>query len=285
MKVLSLGWGVQSFTLAAMVALGELEPIDYAIHADTTHESQLTYEFAKRWTPWLEERGVKVITVINPTGGIWEIFKRLGQTHIPAYTKATNAAVKLVKEVDYSWDENGDEIEIETGRMIEVIPNSDGQLNRSCTHRWKIVPMRRWLQLNRNGLPVEQWIGISLDEFQRMKDSDVKYITNRWPLIEKKMTRRDCENWLKSHGIEVPPKSACTFCPYHNTAEWRRIKTNSYDWKETTEVDNALRKVRPPYDLFVHPSRKPLEEVDFRTEQEKGQLSLWDQECTGLCGV
>jgi hypothetical protein len=27
MKILSLGWGVQSFTLAAMVALGELPPI------------------------------------------------------------------------------------------------------------------------------------------------------------------------------------------------------------------------------------------------------------------
>ena len=33
MKIISLGWGVQSFTLAAMVALGELEPVDFAIHA------------------------------------------------------------------------------------------------------------------------------------------------------------------------------------------------------------------------------------------------------------
>jgi len=39
MKSLSLGWGVQSFTLAAMVALGDLEPVDVAIHADTTHEA------------------------------------------------------------------------------------------------------------------------------------------------------------------------------------------------------------------------------------------------------
>jgi hypothetical protein len=31
---ISLGWGVQSFTLAAMVALGELPPVDVAIHAD-----------------------------------------------------------------------------------------------------------------------------------------------------------------------------------------------------------------------------------------------------------
>ncbi len=65
MKIISLGWGVQSFTLAAMVALGELEPVDAAVHADTTHESILTYQFAERWTPWLVERGVKVVKVVG----------------------------------------------------------------------------------------------------------------------------------------------------------------------------------------------------------------------------
>ena len=36
---LSLGWGVQSWTIAAMAALEELPPIDLAIHADTGHEA------------------------------------------------------------------------------------------------------------------------------------------------------------------------------------------------------------------------------------------------------
>jgi 3'-phosphoadenosine 5'-phosphosulfate sulfotransferase (PAPS reductase)/FAD synthetase len=248
MKVISLGWGVQSFTLAAMVALGELEPVDYAIHADTTHESSLTYDFAKRWAPWLEENGVKVITVVNRAS-------ELGQkavVDIPAFT---------------------------------LSDRGNGQIRRQCTQDWKIAPMRRWLQKNRNGEPIEQWLGISLDEFQRMKDSDVKYITHRWPLIEMKMTRADCEKWLEAHGLEIPPRSACTFCPYHNTEEWRRIKNNPDDWREAVEVDQAIRKARPPYDLFVHPARKPLEEVDLRTETEKGQLSLWDEECEGVCGI
>lgn len=70
MKIISLGWGVQSFTLAAMVALGELEPVQAALHADTTFESQLTYQFAERWTGWLEERGVKVVTVRDETNKI-----------------------------------------------------------------------------------------------------------------------------------------------------------------------------------------------------------------------
>lgn len=51
MIAISLGWGVQSFTLAAMSALGELPAVDVAIHADTTHEASGTYAFAARWTP------------------------------------------------------------------------------------------------------------------------------------------------------------------------------------------------------------------------------------------
>lgn len=250
MIAISLGWGVQSFTLAAMSALGELDPVDVAIHADTTHESKLTYEFAARWTPWLEERGVRVVTVSDPEQSAnVTTFK----TDIPAFT----------------------------------VDNSDnsGMLRRQCTHRWKINPMRKWLQDNRNGATVEQWLGISLDEFQRMKDSDRKYIQHRWPLIERRMTRLDCMTWLDRHGIEIPPKSACTFCPFHSTAEWRRVKNTPEDWEKAVAVDEAIRSVRPPYDLFLHPSRIPLVDVDLRGEADRGQLSLWDAECSGVCGV
>ena len=52
---LSLGWGVQSFTIAAMAVLKEIAPIDLAVHADTGHEAQGTYDHARRWTAWLEE--------------------------------------------------------------------------------------------------------------------------------------------------------------------------------------------------------------------------------------
>ena len=48
LRVLSLGWGVQSWTLAAMAALGEIEPIDFAIHSDTRHEASGTYAHAEK---------------------------------------------------------------------------------------------------------------------------------------------------------------------------------------------------------------------------------------------
>jgi hypothetical protein len=235
-----------------MVALGEIEPVDAAIHADTTREASGTYAFAARWTPWLEAHGVRVVTVY-PNKPELRIVDQWGGAFIPAYTI-------------------GDGVH--------------GQIRRQCTGDWKIAPIRRWLQANRQGQPVEQWIGISLDEYQRMKDSDVKYISHRWPLIERRMTRGDCVNWLERHGLEVPPKSACVFCPYHDTRAWHDMKaTGNGDWRKAVGVDEAIRKARPPYDLFLHPARVPLADVDFSTAEERGQLSLWNEECSGMCGV
>lgn len=247
---ISLGWGVQSFTLAAMVALGELPPVDVAIHADTAHERSDTYAFAEKWTPWLVERGVNVATVRNDDTGIINSY---GGVMIPGFMS---------------------------------MGINTGMFSRQCTDNWKRAPIRRYLQANRAGKPVEQWIGISLDEALRMKESNVKYVTHRWPLIEKRMTRGACIQWLKAHGLDVPPKSSCVFCPYHDTRSWQELKARGgADWEQAVKADEAIRKVRPPYDLFVHPARKPLTEIDLRADEQRGQMSLWDEECSGLCGV
>lgn len=246
--IISNGWGVQTFTLAAMAALGEIEKPDAIVHADTTHESVLTYDFAERWTPFLTKHGLNVVTVCDEKAAS-KLLDDSIQTFIPAFTEY-------------------------------------GQARRQCTERWKIAPVRRWLQENRKGLPVRQMMGISLDEFQRMRVSDVKYIENVYPLVEKRMTRADCIKWLESHGLEVPPKSACAFCPYHNMNAWRKTREIPADWEKAIKVDNHIRDLRSPEKLYLHPARKPLEEVDLRTPQEKGQMELWDAVCDGgVCWV
>jgi len=256
LKIISLGWGIQSFTLAAMVALGELEQVDAAIHADTTHERSATYEFAKRWTPWLEVHGVKVV-IVNDAKQAQTVttFK----TDIPAFTATLSA--------------NG------------------GMLRRQCTQRWKIYPMRRWIgeELRRTNLTrrpgvVEQWIGISLDEAERMKQSDVAYIIHRWPLIEHRMTRNDCARWLERHDLPIPTKSSCVFCPFHSRSAWLDMKAKGgQDWKNAIAVDEMIRDARPPFSLFVHPDRIPL--VGIKSQQDNGQLELWSEECSGICGI
>lgn len=251
--IISNGWGVQTFTLSAMAALGEIEKPDAVVHADTMHESVLTYEFAARWSSWLEKHGLRVVTVRDEVAASKILGNFPHHTFIPAYTLGANG--------------------------------KKGMARRQCTSRWKITPIRRWLQENRNGAPVLQIMGISLDEFQRMRVSDVKYITNVYPLVDKRMTRADCIAWLEAKGLEVPPKSACSFCPYHNTAAWRQVKGTPQDWEKAVEIDNHIRNLRNPEQLFLHPSCKPLEEVDLRTPQEKGQMELFDAECDGVCWV
>jgi len=240
-KVLSLGWGVQSWALAAMVALGEIEPVDFMIHADTTHETSWTYQHAKKWTSWLKKHRQTVITV-KPYKNALTAFNQWRGVYIPAFTK----------------DHNG----------------KRGQLRRQCTYVWKLGPIRRKLQELRNHEPVELWLGISLDESHRVTNSNVKYIINRYPLIENKLSRLDCINWLNNKGLDVPKRSSCTFCPYHSVQEWQQIKASPKDWNEAIKHDEAIRKIRPPFDLFVHQNRVPLAAIDLRTPEERGQMKL-----------
>ena len=251
MRVISLGWGVQSFALAAMSALGELPPVDAAIHADTMHERRETYKFAEKWAPWLEERGVKVVTVSAPAK-ITDIARWSG---LPLYTLG---------------------------------PKGQGQLYRTCTDRWKIRPIRRWLRENMNGKQAEMWIGITLDEWIRMKDSPVQYIRNVYPFmdLDPPWPRGKVMRWLGENGLETPIKSSCSFCPYHDLATWRGLKvSNSEDWRDAVRADLLFREYRAEagYQCFLHPSRIPLENVDLRNEQDHGQLELWGEECTGMC--
>ena len=263
-RYLSLGWGVQSFTLAAMVALGDLEGLDVAVHADTTHESQKTYDFAARWTPWLESHGLQVVTVQSKRTAVREPNSGKAESqdsvYLPAFTLAH-----------------------QDGRR--------GQVKRQCTDNWKIRPLRAYVKtLLPEARPypgaVECWQGISLDEWHRMRTADVKYVLNRYPLVEMLMSRQDCIEYLERAGLEVPPKSACVFCPFHSLSYWRDMRqTGESDWEYAIAVDKVIRNARAHvgFDLFVHPARVPLElavavpedSSDYRAEFE------FDQPCDG----
>ena len=44
-----------------------------------------------------------------------------------------------------------------------------------------------------SGATIELWLGISTDEAIRMRTSRDRWIRNRYPLIEARMSRQDCE--------------------------------------------------------------------------------------------
>jgi len=174
-----------------------------------------------------------------------------------------------------------------------VVTSIGGRLN---TTDYKIVPIRRKVRelagLTRKRSPsfpvVECWIGISTDEIVRAKPSFEALQVKRFPLIEKRMNRRDCLAWLRRHAYPDPPKSACIGCPFHSNAMWRSMREqDAVAWQDAVEVDRALRtglrSIRG--EVHLHRSCLQLEDVDLSTAADHGQLDLWPNECEGMCGV
>lgn len=244
LRVLSLGWGVQSFTLAAMSALGELPKLDLLIHADTSWEREATYRFAEKYTPWLEQHGLTVISASSLSARKPE--KNSTSINIPAYFYGKRGP---------------------------------GQLRRQCTSRWKIDVVKQIVrqELDLLGLKkspgiVEQWLGISWDEAHRAKGSFVSYIETRHPFLEAatRMTRANCIKWLADHDLEIPVKSSCTHCVYHSQANWEALKReNGPDWAQALYFDGLIRNASTKIErtLYIHPSRKPLAEAVFLPEE------------------
>lgn len=268
LRIISLGVGVQSSTMALMAAHGEITPMpDAAIFADTGWEPKAVYEYLD----WLESGNVLPFPIYRASRG---------NLRDDLLTKATTGK--------------------EAGRFAAVpfFTESGGMGRRQCTKDYKLYPIRDqakallgWPAGKRIAKgSIECWIGISTDEAARMKPATVQYMTNRFPLIEKGMSRRDCLRWFEGKDYPAPAKSSCIGCPYHNDRHWRDMKDNApEEWNDAVLTDRKIRAggtLRGMRDhQYMHRSLKPLDEVDLSTAEERGQINMFNDECEGLCGV
>jgi hypothetical protein len=170
--------------------------------------------------------------------------------------------------------------------------------HRSCTVDFKILPIQKFIKKHcgikrgQKEPTVTTWIGISLDEQQRMKDSREKWVVNRWPLVEKRIDRIACIRWMLDRGYPEPPKSSCSYCPFHSNKEWRRLKNDEPEaFAQAVQFEKDVQRTKSESSEFVtvpflHNSRKPLDTIDFRNDVDNGQLLLsFMDECEGMCGV
>lgn len=309
LRIISTGWGVQTWTLKAMAVfrncgcdvckrfgVNKLEKVDFAIHGDTTFEREETYQFIKDWTPWLQDRELPVIEVTDERATFITKDSKNGgyYTIMPIFTLNDEGETIWIDARQRIWtfedfrdeEERGnsfDTLELLHGpfRQFKISRIKKGQLRRQCTSRWKIEPIHKWLTaelkaraIQKSDGVIEQWLGISLDEWERVKDSKVDWIVNHYPLLEMKMTRNDCIFWLTAHNLPSPGKSACKQCPYHSRQYWQQMKReNGKNWQDAVQYDNELR--RDGRQWFLHSDRKPLAEAVVLPE-ENGQRSLFE---------
>jgi hypothetical protein len=230
-RFLSLGAGVQSSTLALMIAHGEIPLVDAAIFADTGAEPRAVYD----WLGWLETKLPFPVHRVQQGDLMADVLRRKDDYNpIPAYR----------------------------GRSIG---------RRQCTFQYKLRPIQRKARElaglapgeRSDGVRVDMLIGISTDEAMRMKPSPLRWLRNVYPLVDHNMTRGHCLEWLTAHGYPQAPRSACVFCPYKSDAEWRDMVPAEF--AAAVAVDQAIRL----HGEALHRSGQPLESIDLTPSTQR----------------
>lgn len=273
-RILSLGAGVQSTTLALMAAKGEIDPIDCAIFSDTQSEPKSVYVHLEKL-----------------------------RAALPFPVHVVSKGSLRQELIDASEGRSG-----AWGRPPLFLRNADGSkgmTRRQCTQDYKLDVIRskvRELAGVKSHSPgprhviVEQLIGISIDEATRQRESRCRWVENAYPLVRMGITRSECVEKLEGWGWLDVPKSACTFCPYHSDAMWADMKVNDpASFADAVDIDRRLREKGLLTVLrgqaFLHSSRIPLALIPFQVggkpkrKQRDIDFGLFAQECEGMCGV
>lgn len=162
------------------------KPIDVVIFANTRNEFEHTYESVAFYKKYTEDNGIKFVEV--------------------------DSNIKYGTKDMYEYYYNK-----------KITPS---RMKRDCTTKFKISPIRKYLRKNYPKEKFIMYIGIDFGEMHRMKDSNVKYITNNYPLVEAKIDRDTCEELLKMRNLPVPDKSGCWYCPFTKKQGWIDLRDN-----------------------------------------------------------
>lgn len=275
-RVLSFGAGVQSSYVARMSIVGDIPPFDHVIFADTGDEPDAVYENVAWWARRFRDAGVEFHTV----------------------GRASSIAADLRLVV------NGDITSAKNPPLYVINPDgSHGMVRRKCTSDHKVAPIQAKLKQilgfagkRHNHITdtlAVQTFGISWDETQRMRDPIYTWLAHDYPLVDGRITRADCIAEMEAQDeFPEPVRSACWHCPFHSDSEWRYLRDNDPEsFAKAIALDADIRTGKSLTGAglrgtpFLHRSRRPLSEVDFDNEEDRGQLNLFEQECEGMCGL
>lgn len=248
----SYGGGTQSVAIAVLVAQGRLPRPELIVIADTGREASETWEYHERHTaPLLASVGQRVEVAPHSLARA-DMYDAPGGPLLPAY--------------------------VSTG----------GKLHTYCSVEWKQRPVQRYLRQRGYGprRPVVTWLGMSLDEVGRLRDSDTAWQRLSYPLcFDVRMTRAECRDLVLRAGLPEPPRSSCWCCPFRRNAQWRRLRDlYPSDWGAAVTLDAAIRARDADLGLYLHESRLPLAEADLGEAAEPSTAPLFEAACqTGYC--
>jgi hypothetical protein len=207
-------------------------PIDEIVHVDLLDaESPATREYVARFREWLQREYRRDITVIE-RDLYGDMLARPGFTPVP-------------------WH----------GRREKFM------LKRQCTREYKVQPLQRYLYDRYPGERIGLMLGISVDEYHRMRDSSAARIEHVYPLVDRRLTRRQCREIVERAGLAVPWKSSCWFCPYRSSvSQWALVRRYpdlvGMAWELEDRI-NTERRLRGRDEIVVLRSDTGVEQGDF----------------------
>jgi hypothetical protein len=257
LRAVSFGGGMQSTGLLVLAAQGKIDYKTFIfcnVGEDSEHPDTLRYvhEIAM---PYAEKHGIALI----------ELRKHLKDGSVDTlYGRLTRPGSRSI------------------GIPVHMA-SSGAPANRACTIDFKIKIVDKWLR--EHGAKEEKAvvaIGISLDEFQRMKPNldpaTMEWKQNAFPLIDLRMTRQDCINVIEQAGLPVPPRSACFFCPYHSLQKWQDMRQNEPElFQKSVDLEKLINERRAEHGLDAIRFARKLVPLEQATTDLK-QASLFDED-------
>lgn len=247
MITMSYGGGKQTVAIVTLILEGKLPKPDLVLMADTGREVKTTWDYLDAVVrPALKPLGLQV-DVVGHEYSHWDIVKGdRDAILLPAFTR-----------------QNG----------------SIGKMPTFCSNEWKQRPIRRWLK-EHGVTDTDVWLGISLDEAERMKPSGLNWYRHIYPLIELvPMHRTQCVMQIQKFGWEVPHKSRCWMCPNQSPESWKQMKRlGNGDFDKAVELENEIRQ--KDKDIYFHPLAISL---DKAVDQSEKQSDMFDGCDSGYC--
>lgn len=211
----SCGGGRQSAALAVLIVQGKVPKPDIAVIVDTEREKSSTWDYYYSiLKPAMAEVGVDL--------------KRI--------YKSDFATVDLYRNDDL---------------LIPAFTNKNGTIGKFptyCSNEWKQRVVRRYLR----SVGVKQcdlYLGISINEADRMKDSGLQWLRHVYPLIDLELSVDDCIEVVRAVGWPQATPSACWMCPNQNQAEWLAMSDADFN------AAQAFERKAQERDPFVYLTR------------------------------
>lgn len=161
-----------------------------------------------------------------------------------------------------------------------VIPSA---IWRWSTRDFKVRPIYRYYRSLKT--QVIQYLAIAYDEFDRMRTSEVAFVTNVYPLVQNRLSRTDCVDIIQEAGLPMPIKSSCFFCPFSSLDRWKWLYEQHPDLYERAIALEEQSKHFPAQRLTDQIFRKravvPLRELPRHFDTRGADLQVEPQRPCG----